>query len=208
MPANLDFIRITALGMLQGASNPVINVWDYRLDGLTEPIPLQLLGEDIAASFVARYYTPITAAISTRYSLTGLSMRVYGKPAEGWDGADTYFTGGDPTPMMPPFVAYSVMRVRNNFSFKRQGRKSYAGVPTSAIDANGFPNGAVLGVFNAAFNVWETLTWNIESNAAPALQGTDVLVKDADIRVVPNVVSTISGYQLRGFGSQNGRKGN
>jgi hypothetical protein len=205
MPAQGDFIRITALGTLLGATNPVINVWDYEVLTLTAPVGLQEIGDEIASAFVARYYTPLAGVISNKYSLTGLSMRTYGKPFEGWDGADAYFIGGITGTMMPPFVSYSIMRLRNNFSMK-PGRKAFAGVPTYAITENGTVLPAYEAIFSNVFDAWESTDFAVELNDGDLVLA-DRLIRNADLQVVPTVRSGVSGYQVKGFGSQNGRKG-
>lgn len=205
MPAQGDFLRITALGTLRGATNPVINTWDYQIIQQPLPVGLQDIGEEIAAAFVARYYAPLSDVISNQYALTGISIRTYGKPFEGWDGADDYFIGGVGGTAMPPFVAYSVMRLRDNFSM-HQGRKSFAGVPTSSIGVDGFPIPTVRDVFTNVFSAWEDTDFFVEVQENDMLL-SDRLVRAADLKVVPTVVSAVRGYQLRGYGSQNGRKG-
>lgn len=200
-----DFMRATVIGAIEGASNPVINTWDFRLISLTEAGTLQEAGEEIVDAFLIRYYSPLLPQMSSYYTLNEVQLRIYGNSVEGYNGVNLDQNGGAAGAMCPPFVTYSVELQRSNFAM-RNGRKAYPAVPTSVITANGQLTTEVQNAFDTVFDGWETTDFLIEAD------GNDIIFEEVIVRkpptpnTVPTVYSRISGYTLEKFGTQNSRK--
>lgn len=200
-----DFMRVTVIGTIEGASNPVINTWDYRCVLASDANALQNVGEYIAESFYARYYEPLMPQISSYYSLNEIQLRVYGDAEEGYDWVNLPYVGGASGAMCPPFVTYSVELQRANFTM-RNGRKAYPGVPTSVVVENGQLSGAVELAFATVFTAWETTPWLAEAGEADFEFEHIIVRKPATPNAIPTTFSRITGYALEKFGTQNSRK--
>ena len=200
-----DFMRVTVFGTLPGASNPIINTWDYQCIVASDANALQNVGSYIAASFMARYYAPLVLTMHQEYRINRVELREYGDPEGGFDLNGNLFQGGSSGLPLPPFVTYSVKLIRANYDFK-SGRKAFAGCNSAALTGLGGLNATTINTFQTVFSGWLDTEWTVEAGEAD-FTFQEVLVRSADgINTVPSAFSTIQGYSLEKFGSQNTRK--
>lgn len=200
-----DFMRITAEFSHPSGSNPLINVWDYRCEASSDVNALQNIGEYIADGFIARYYTPLAAAIGSQIVMTAIHIRSYSASSEGYDEEGSLFTGGVNAPVLPAFVTYSLKLQRSEYDI-RNGRKGYIGCTTQAVAGDGKPSAAVLDLFSTVGEGWAETTWMVEAGEAD-YAFSDVIVRQPTLENTnPTVWCYVASYAMTKFGTQNTRK--
>lgn len=200
-----DFLRATVYATQEGASNPIINTYDWRLVTLSATATLQVDGGFIASAIVERYFVPLADALSTQYSIYQISLRLYADPDEGYDATGTLFTGGISGNVCPPFLTYSIRKQRNNYAM-RNGRWSYGGVPRAAIGLNGTPEAAIEALIDGWGAGVRDTRMLVEGDLAD-MEFEDLIVRKPSVpNTNPSVFSRLTGVTLSGFGTMNTRK--
>jgi len=200
-----DFFRITVSQTSPTASAPIINTWDFRLLSTDNPLILSLHGPELVDSFITRYYQPLGAAISNQTPITGVTVRAYSHPEDGYDQLTGYAIGTNTAALMPPANTLAIRLVRTNFSM-RNGRKAFAGATTNALSNTGGIATTTATLFATVTEGWQTTDW------VPEITGVDAVIGDVVVRVPttpdtnPTVFSTNITYGAVYWGTQNSRK--
>lgn len=200
-----NFFRVTCEFTVPNASNPCIMVWDYRVLSTDVPIVLSLNGSDIVDAFILRYYTPLAAQIASVVVMTGISIRAWEFPADGYDESGVIFTGTNANAMLPPANTLAIRLVRTNF-LMRNGRKAFPGGNGIQITGSGGMAPATIAAFDAVTDAWATTDW------VPEIDGVDAVFGDVIVRVPtapdtdPTVFSSNITYGPVYWGTQNSRK--
>lgn len=200
-----NFFRITVEFSSPTGSDPLINVWDYRVLSTDNPIILTLHGLEIVESFVTRYYTPLSSTISTQTPITSVSIRAWTTPEDGFDSLTGFDVGSATAALMPPANTLAFRLVRTNFAM-RNGRKAMPGATAVSLASNGGVTPATVSLFSTVTDAWAGTDW------VPEISGVDAVFGDVIIRVptIPNtdptVFSTNITYGIVYWGTQNSRK--
>lgn len=200
-----DFVKVTVGWDVLGASEPVLNVWDFECVQFDDPTELQIVGPFIAAAFVAKYVTPMLVYMSNQVACTSLSIRSYADETEGYDTIGAFGTGASTSTLLPPFVTYSLRGQRFNFNI-RNARKGLPGPNVNALGSNGQLTSSYVSGINATVEDWHDQLFVEAGENIISLMPR--IVRDPSTKNTnPTVWSPITKWTVNPkFGSQNSRK--
>lgn len=200
-----DFLRVTCQFDVPHASNPCVNVWDFKLESTDNPITLSADGPAFVESFIDRYYIPIANQISSQVTMTQISLRAWATPDDGYDQVGIIFVGAGAGVMLPPANTMAIRLVRSNYAM-RNGRKAFPGPVTGMLNADGTMTDAVKASVNTVTAAWLATDFTVEFSGADAIFGEYIVRVPTTSGTNPTVVSFVSGYGTPYFGTQNSRK--
>lgn len=200
-----DFLEVIVEWTLPSGSNPAVNVWDFRCELATDPTELQTVGSYIASAFVSRYVVPLLPIQSNQIYISALRLRNLNDASEGYDNLGNIAAGGSNSPMLPPFVTYSVQEQRTSFAL-RNGRKGLPGPVVASMNNNGTLSATYIAAFDTAFNGWETTEFIVEAGDSEYAFIPAIVRKPSVAGTPPTVYTPIRGYSISKYGSQNSRK--
>lgn len=200
-----DIIRITDVQQVTGYTDPILNVFYYRVFTLTASVELPVYAQELAEAFylsVLQHIVPIQSSSLSHVRLDFMNMSFQQEIAShAWD---IPYVGLDGGPFAPANVSYSFRLVRYN-RLTRNGRKSISGVPVDAITSGRTLTPVYVGAVSACATA-------LGSSIAVEGETTDATLTPIIVRVPPNpgtaptVTNPITMAVYRGFGTQNSRK--
>lgn len=199
-----NFVRATVSFQLLNASNPVVMVWDWECTQATGSWDLTGEGLLIAEALIERHYTPLTTIFSTAAQMTGISLRAWEFPADGFDLIGALWAGTNTAKMLPPFVTLAMQLTRQNYAM-RNGRKAYPGPCIDILDTDGEVLPSIVESIAVYQDAWATTDMFIEGSVDFTLSPRIIRVPTA-ANTDPTVYSRISAYGPVYFGTQNTRK--
>lgn len=200
-----DLIRITDVQRLVGYTNPILNVYHYRVFSMTAEAPLPVYAQDLAIAFIAQVIMPLLPLQTS--SLEHVSLDFLNLSNQTEIGSYTYdepYNGAVLSDYMPSNVTYSFRLVRYD-RLTRNGRKSISGVPDEAVISGRTLNpDYVGGVSLAAAAIGSSMP--VEGDVTDALLTPVIIRMPSNPGVVPTVYTSVVQAVFRGFGTQNSRK--
>lgn len=201
-----DYVRLTCHQSITGLTKPVINVWYMECTDVTGTVTLNNFGEFVALWWV----TDVCQELKNVQSSSLVYERV---DMDNLDAFETEFIssteglpgpGGETSTVASVALTYSIQMTRQ-FRTTRNGRKSIGGVPEAYVSNNQLANGAVEGIM-AWFDVLNTLP--VLTDGAGNSAGFRIVIPKTPVAPAtrPSVFNPVTGFVLRGLGSQVTRK--
>jgi len=201
-----DHIRVTDHQALVGIDADIINVYYYRITGVTGSPTLQESGSGLKAWF----YTDFIPDLLQLQVTTLVHQNILVESIENWEAE---FINVEPDSAVTGIVSGGYSSSATAWSFTllrtlrttRNGSKRYAGVPESQANDN-VPT-ASASSFALAWAINLGQGWTVENDDGSGFSMVPVIAKTpTPPATLPSVFNDILGVQFRGLGSQNTRK--
>lgn len=200
-----SFVKATITFNVAGASNPVINTFDWRCSFASATGSLAIIGGEMCNAIVDRYYEPVRTQMASQVVMDTISLRAYADDTDGYDSTPMLWAGTATTGMLPSFVTYSVRKIRSNYAL-RNGRIAYPGPHLGGINTNGTVSTGPVSAFANMFEGWMDAPLTVEADSGD-YTFLDVIVREPSVpNTNPTLWSGINGFSMTKFGSQVSRK--
>lgn len=199
-----NVLQVSCSYLIEGASNPCINVWHFQVEDMDGASTLGDAGVDITDAFTAKFVNPVTYFQHTGVLYQQLNIINLNDPVEFFVATIDGFEGSAAGNRLPPFVTLSMQEVRPSRAI-RSGRKGLGGIAGS-ITADGLTLVApAQAQMDTMLSGWNTMATNVEGDVSFTL--VDVIVRmNTSTLLPPTLVLPAARWLFSGFGSQNTRK--
>ncbi len=199
-----DVIQISCSYLIDGASNPCINVWHFQVEDMDGATTLSDAGVDITDAFTAKFVNPVTFFQHTGVTYQQLNMINLNNAVEFYVATIDSFSGSGAGGRMVPFVTLSMQEVRPSRAI-RSGRKGLGGLVASITTDGLVLNAPAQTQMETMLSAWNFMTTPVEGDVSFSL--VDVIVRmNTSTLLPPTLVLPATRWLFNGFGSQNTRK--